>query len=92
MMRDNDNKTRERELGQPGLEHMHLVHFCDLKVEELFRPPLISFLMRQFMLTAKRQAAATSVTLCQLILSSFSPLTAFLGTDNDISHDVEVKG
>jgi hypothetical protein len=27
MMHGNDNKTRERELGQPGLEHMHLVCF-----------------------------------------------------------------
>lgn len=38
MMHGNDNKTRERELDQPELEHMRLVAFCDLKVEELFRP------------------------------------------------------
>lgn len=38
MMHGNDNKTRERELGQPGLECMRLVAFCDSKVEKLFRP------------------------------------------------------
>jgi hypothetical protein len=36
-MHGNDNKTRERELGQLGLEEVPLVASYDLEHEELFR-------------------------------------------------------
>ena len=37
IMHGNDNKTHERELVPPRLEHMHLVASCDLELEELLR-------------------------------------------------------
>lgn len=85
-MHSNDNKTRARELGHPGLERMRLVAFCALIVEELFRS-VISYETNY--VGGQETDRKTSDILCHLIPSL--PLVAFSllwEIDNDISCDV----